>query len=84
MVGYLRTAGQGQSSIGHAVMEVDNAVAESPVIEQLKPGEILARQRLLSTTHHNRIEKEMARACQPCPKRERRQFGISDGKITFG
>lgn len=41
-------------SIGHAVVKVDNVVAKSPLIEQLKPCAILARQSLLCTTHHNR------------------------------
>ena len=66
---------RGQSSIDHAVVKVDNAVAKSPLIEQLKPCAIRARQSLLSTTHHNRIEKEMALVDQPCPKRERCQLG---------
>jgi hypothetical protein len=56
-------------------VKVDNAVAKSPLIEQLKPCAIRARQSLLSTTHHNRIEKEMALVDQPCPKRERCQLG---------
>jgi len=68
---------------GHAVVKVDHAVAKSTLIEQLKPYAILARQSLLSTTHNNRIEKEMALVDQPCPKRQRCQLGTSNGQITF-
>ena len=74
---------RGQSSIDYAVVKVDDAVAKSPLIEQLKPSVILARQSLLSTTHHNRIEKEVALVDQPCSKRECGQLGTSNGQIIF-
>jgi hypothetical protein len=64
-------------------VKVDSAVAKSPLIEQLEPSAIPARQRLLPTTHQNRIEKEMALVDQPCSKRERCELGTSNVQVTF-
>ena len=80
---YWRLLRRGQHSIDNAVVKVHNAVAKSPLTEQLEPSAILARQSRLSTTHHNRIEKEMALVDQPCTKCERCQLGTSNGQIIF-
>ena len=65
-------------------MKVDNTAAKSPLIEQLKLCAILARESPLSTTDHNRIEKEMAFVDQPGSKRKGCQFSTTDGQIIFG
>ena len=69
-----------RSPLNHPVVEVDDPAPEAPLAQQLESGLNAFGKRVLSTTHKDRMEEEMALVDQSGSHRLGCEFGATHGR----